>query len=111
MQRVQAAEAEGITAVTDSRPKNLAGALLEFLKARGLGDEQATEVLAEVITHSPGYSGKWSAEPLSVTADTRQQLIERLQSSETLRGAIRRLGHDPDEHSALIQRRDPHEIG
>ncbi len=89
----------------------LADALMQFLKARGFSDEQATEVLAEVITQSPGYSGKWSADPPPVTADTRQQLIERRQSSETLRGAIRRLGHNPDELSALIQRRDLHKMG
>ncbi len=90
---------------------SLAHALLQFLKARGLSDEQATGVLAEVITSSPGYSGKWSNEPPTVTDETRQQLTERLKSSETLRGAIRRLGHNPDELSALIQRRDLHKMG
>ncbi len=42
----------------DAEQTTLADALLQFLKARGLSDEQATEVLAEVITSSPGYSGK-----------------------------------------------------
>ena len=95
----------------DSQVSSLADVLLQFLKARGLSDEQATEVLAEVITSSPGYSGKWSAEPPPMTADTRQQLVERLRSSETLRDAIRRLGNNPDELSALIQKRDFHKVG
>ncbi len=32
-------------------------------------------------------------------------------SSEILRDAVRRMMHDPDEISALIQRRDVHKIG
>ena len=95
----------------DAEQTTLADALLQFLKARGLSEDQATEVLAGVIMSGPGYRGKWSAEPPLVTDETRRQLIERLQSSETLRGPIRRLGHDPDKLSTLIQRRDPHEIG
>ena len=87
------------------RQIGLADALMSFLKARGLSDDQATQVLAEVITSSPGYSGKWSAEAPPVTADARQQLVERLRSSETLRGAIRRLGHDPDDLAEVVTKR------
>ena len=87
------------------RSNRLADALRKFLKARGLSDEQATEVLAEVITSSPGYSGKWSAGPPDVTGDTRKQLVERLRSSETLRAVISRLGHDPDVMAADVRKR------
>ena len=43
--------------------------------------------------------------PPPVTYDARQQLIDRLRSSETLRDAIRRLGHDPDELAEVLTKR------
>ena len=91
--------------MSEPHPKNLADALLQLLKARGLSDDQTLAVLGEVITGSPEYSGKWSEKPPEITAAHRQRLAERIESSERLRGALVELGYDPNEMVATVRER------
>ena len=77
---------------------------MHYSKRSRPSDEQATDVLAEVIMHSPGYSGKWAAAAPAVTAESRQQLAERIKSSDRLRRVLSELGHDPDDMAAEVRR-------
>ena len=91
--------------MTNPRPKNLADALLQLLKSRGLTDEAALAVLGQVIVESPAYRGKWSTPAPTVSDETRQQLAERIRTSERLRRALRELGYDPDELTEVVKER------
>ena len=93
------------TPITAPQPKNLADALIQLLKSRGLTDEADLTVLGQVIVESSGYRVKWSTPAPTVTEETRQQLAERLGTSERLRRVLRELGYDPDELTEVEKER------
>ncbi len=78
---------------------------MQLLKSRGLTDEAALTVPGQVIVESPAYRGKWSAPAPSVSDETRQQLAERIRTSERLRRALRELGYEPNEMTEDVMER------
>ena len=62
-------------------------------------------VLGQVIVESPAYRGKWSRPAPSVSDESRQQLAERIRTSERLRRALRELGYEPDELDEVVRQR------
>ncbi len=76
---------------------------MQLLRSRGLTDDAALSVLGQVIAESPAYRGKWSTPAPPVTDEDREQLAERIGTSECLSRAARELGFDSDELIEVVR--------
>jgi hypothetical protein len=90
--------------MNDEPPPNLADALLQLLKARGLSDDDAIAVLSQVIAESPAFQGKWGTQGPAPTDEGRLRLAERLETSDRLRSPLRELGYDADQMAMTAQK-------
>ena len=77
---------------------------MQLEKTRGLSDD-ALAVVGQVIVESPAYRGKWSTPALYVSDESRQELAERIRTSERRRAALRELVCDPSEVADMERQR------